>query len=86
MVVDLTRRVFLERLAQFYASLAISILAVVVNTIILSVLLWTPANSTTVLAWCGATLAVSLFRVVGIFRYRRCSSDQREATATRWYR
>lgn len=86
MAEGLKRRVFLERIAQFYAGLSVSIFAVTVNTILLAYLLWSPENSAKVLSWCGVTLAVTLYRISSIVRYRRRSIEQREAAASLWYR
>ncbi len=83
---DLKHRVFLERLNIFYESLSVSVFAVVLNTLLLSFLLWTPENSRWVLSWCVATLTIAVYRIACTLRYRKRSEAEREASAKRWYR
>ncbi|MFK8043290.1 putative bifunctional diguanylate cyclase/phosphodiesterase [Congregibacter sp.] len=82
---ELKHRVFLERLNIFYESLSVSVFAVVLVTLSLGYLLWTPENSTSVLNWCAATLTIAVYRITCTLRFRKSSEEQREASAKRWY-
>ncbi|MEQ8514798.1 MAG: GGDEF-domain containing protein, partial [Chromatocurvus sp.] len=60
---ELSQRVFQERLSLYFDSLSASIFAVVVNSLLLAYLLWTPENGNLVLGWCIATLVLATYRV-----------------------
>jgi diguanylate cyclase (GGDEF)-like protein len=82
---ELRQRVFLERLSIYYHSLSVSVVAIVVNSLLLAYLLWTPENSTVVLSWCGITLVIAAFRISSIVRFRRQDEHRRESRSRGWY-
>ncbi|MEM1401760.1 MAG: EAL domain-containing protein [Pseudomonadota bacterium] len=82
---ELTLRVFVERLHLFHQSLAVSNIAVVVNTLVLSYLLYTPDNRDIVVSWCTVTLVIALARSYYVWRYHRSSDEDIESNRRSWY-
>ena len=82
---ELTLRVFVERLHLFYQSLALSNMAVVVNTLVLSYLLYTPANRDIVIGWCVATLIIAIARSYYVWKYQHSSDEDIENHRRAWY-
>jgi diguanylate cyclase (GGDEF)-like protein len=83
---ELARRVFQERIKIYFEALSVSIFAVVVNSLLLAYLLWTPQRGDLVIAWCAATLVVAAYRMVSVIRYRSQSEAERESASRQWYR
>ncbi|MEM8550150.1 MAG: EAL domain-containing protein [Verrucomicrobiota bacterium] len=82
---ELTLRVFVERLHLFYESLALSNVAVVVNTLVLSYLLYTPDNRDLVIGWCAATLVIAVARAYYVWRFQQSSDEEVEKNRRLWY-
>ena len=82
---ELTLRVFVERLHLFYESLALSNVAVVVNTLVLSYLLYTPDNRDLVIGWCAATLVIAIARAYYVWRFQQSSDEEVEKNRRTWY-
>lgn len=80
------QRVFLERLGLYYASLPVSILAIVANTLLVGYLLKTQDNASAIAYWVGATLLIAVYRVSQILRFRRQTLAAHERHASAWYR
>jgi diguanylate cyclase (GGDEF)-like protein len=83
---ELRRRVFQERLTLYFDSLSVSIFAIVLNSLVMAYLLWTPQNGNLVVGWCAVTMLIAAYRAVTMLLYRRRSKQQLESAPRPWYR
>jgi diguanylate cyclase (GGDEF)-like protein/PAS domain S-box-containing protein len=63
-------RIRTERVRMIYGAIPLTLVAVVINSIILASLHWSVAGKQAIVGWLGAILLVSTFRLVTFLRFR----------------
>ena len=81
---DIAEAVFRQRLQLYFDSLPTALLAVGVNSALLTVVLWDPQRRPGLGTWFAAMLLLVLLRGIGLYRFRR--SGPAVAQPRRWYR
>jgi signal transduction histidine kinase len=81
-VLNKNQRIYAKQIAQLYKHIPIGVVVTLVNSLILTFILWKVVSHSALIAWFLAILAVLFFRYLLFFKFER--SSQTRAEVARW--
>jgi PAS domain S-box-containing protein len=72
---DETQRMNTEQIKLLYANVPASMAATLVNSLILTFILWTNVSHTMLISWFACSFLITLFRYILVYKYKRASVE-----------
>jgi PAS domain S-box-containing protein len=72
---DETQRLDTEQIKLLYANVPASMAATLVNSLILTFILWTNVSHTLLISWLACNFLITLFRYVLVYKYKRAAAE-----------
>ncbi len=72
---DESQRLNIEQIKLLYANVPASMAATLVNSLILTFILWTNVSHTLLISWLVCSFLITLFRYILVYKYKRAAAE-----------